>query len=196
MKRRSQSDPAALVTRAGGSGPELRGDRRLVFYAAVFDQEAVITEDGTRYREVIRRGAFAETLTAGVIDVYACIEHNRGGDRTFARQSSGLIVQEDPRGLFCSAYLPDDPAGNQVLADVRAGRYRGCSFGFKEVRQHTHPAPFDGLPLVERTAVELHEVTLTRTPFYPGTVLSVRAAAADVAGRRLRLLKLRATAGV
>jgi HK97 family phage prohead protease len=186
------SDAAGVICRAAGDAPQIRDERRLVFYPAVFNRYSrPITEGGRTFREVIRPGAFTATLAAGV-DVYACIEHAK--PQTFATRAGGLLLAEDPRGLFASCYLEAGTLGDQVLADVRAGVYRGCSFAFRTVSDRwTEPvAGGPPLPLCELLAVDLVDVTLTRNPAYLDTVFSVRSAASVGRDRRLRLLKLRA----
>lgn len=193
IRRRSATPPpspdAPVLQRAGGTSPEIRDGRRLCFYAAVFDTPTVITEAGKKFTEVVRPGAFTRSLAAGG-DVYACLEHDPAW--TFARRSAGLVLQEDARGLFCSAYLPDSAMGNQVLADVRAGRLPGCSFAFRTLSDRWTEGRAGGqLPGCELLAVELVDVCLTKTPAYPGTVVSVRSDAGPKRARRIRLLKLR-----
>jgi HK97 family phage prohead protease len=173
-----------------GDPPSVRGDRRLVWYPAVFDRPSLpINEDGKTFVEVIRPGAFTRTLAEG-LDVHARVEHDAG--RTIATRSNGLLLQEDARGLFASVYLPQTPEADALLADVRAGKFRGGSFGFRTRRDRWNsPAAGDKFPLVEQLEVDLVEVTITGTPAYPDTVLSLRAEAARIRERRLRLEKLR-----
>lgn len=163
--------------------------RRVTFYAAVFDTETVINERDqagqlVSYREIIRPGAFAASLAAGD-EVLATIDHDPA--RTWARRSDGtLVVQEDPHGLFCSAWVPDGEFGDRILADVEAGRLDGCSFMF--LPQQDRRAG----QLVERLAVRLADVCLTGSPAYPGTEVHLRT---DLRMRqllaRLRLVKVR-----
>jgi uncharacterized protein len=178
---------APVLIRASVAPVELRAERRLVFYAATFNVETTITEGGRTFREVIRPAAFTDTLQRSQL-VYACVEHRR--EESFAAVETGLLLQQDQRGLFASCYLPDSPVGNRVLGDVQAGRLRGCSFAFRTARDRWTESPA-ALPLCELFAVELVDVAVTANPAYPATVLSVRAADKN-RNRRLRLLKLKA----
>lgn len=191
LQTRSSSPPAdgPLLVRAAGDAPEVQ-DRRVVWYPAVFNRYSLpITEDGRRFREVIRPGAFTRTLAAGH-NVRALVEHDAG--RELSSRSGGLLLQEDARGLFASFYAPVSPAGDALLADVRAGKFKGGSFGFRTVKDRTTPAGAGfALPLVELLDVELVEVTVTATPAYPATVLSVRSDADQHRARRLRLARLK-----
>lgn len=193
IQTRSQATESTTHIRAGGI-PEIRGERRLCFYAAVFGVTTTIYEGGSSWREIVLPGAFDESLrSAG--EVYGRVEHDPA--RIFARRSVGeLMLAADPRGLFASCYLPDSPLGNEILRDVSAGRLRGCSFAFRTVREIRHEPDASGMALVELLALELLDVALTGNPAYPGTVVSVRSNRERERdrdrARRVRLLKLRA----
>jgi HK97 family phage prohead protease len=181
---------APVLIRASAAPVEIRAERRLCFYAAVFDVETTITEQGNTFREVIRPGAFSETLTRSAA-VYACVEHRR--EESFATVADGLLLQQDARGLFASCYLPDSAIGNRVLDDVQAGRLTGCSFAFRTLRDRWHNradirSPFQ---ICELLAVELVDVAVTARPAYPATVVSVRSDPKH-RERRLRLARVRA----
>ena len=180
--------------RAAGLPPEMRDGRRLCCYFAVFDSttDRVLTEHGRRFREVVRRGAFARTLAADA-PVYACVEHDRAA--TFATRPGSLLLQEDERGLFGSVYLGASPLEERVLAAVAGGELAGCSFGFHDRTVRTTPGT-DGVPLDELLSVDLFDVTLTRRGVYRQADVSVRATAGPPAGDdplalRLRILKCR-----
>ena len=173
------------MTRAFAFAPELRDERRLCFYAAVFNAPAIVTEFGETFREVIKPGAFTRALVENT-GIYACVEHDPA--RTFATRDTGLLMQQDARGLFASVYLPETPVGNQVLADVKDGKYRGASFKFFTWEEAVRP----GSPkTVEVIAADLREVCLTASPVYSTTVVSVRSRTPVDRERRVRLLKLR-----
>lgn len=164
-------------------------NRRLTFYAAVFDQPATVSDpDGkggvTTYREVIRPGAFAEALASNA-EVIANIDHDPA--QTFATRSTGeLLLQEDPHGLFASCYLPAGEFGDSILSRVQGGELDGCSFRFTAVESRTEG------DVVERLRVTLADVCLTASPAYPGTEVHLRNKNRATATRtKLRLLKLR-----
>lgn len=145
---------------------EVSDNRRVSFYAAIFDEEAVITERDqggklVTFRERIAPGAFAASLASGH-EVIANIDHDEG--RTFARTSDGtLLVQEDPRGLFCSCWIPEGAFGDEIIADVKAGKLTATSFRFETVKDRT----VNGV--VEVQAVRLADVCLTSLPAYSVT---------------------------
>lgn len=183
LRECSRSAPLELI-RAGGV-PEVRADRRLCFYAATFDVETTISENGQQFREVIRAGAFRDTLASGA-DVVANLEHDNR--RTFAKRSGGLLLQEDARGLFASVYLGESAIEVEALEGVRSGRFRGCSFKFRVSADGQRVTPGNPLPLVELLRVDVLDVCLTANPAYPQTVVSLRGRSDRE--RRLRLQRL------
>jgi uncharacterized protein len=175
--------------------PEIRDDRRLVFYPAVFNVPAVVTENGETFTEVLRPGMFRRTLADPTAEVIANLEHDPA--KTFARRSTGLILQEDRRGLFASAYLEPSPLNDQILADVRSGKLNGASFQMIDQaggRKRTAPTGPNELATDEVTDVVLVDVTLSAGhQVYKATTVSIRTATVSDALLRLRLVKARRT---
>ena len=140
--------------------------RRLQGYAAVFDQETRIGG----MTEVVRRGAFAETLRDNG-DVLALADHDPS--RVLARTRSGsLRLSEDDRGLGFSIDVPDTQAGRDMLALAERDDLGGMSFGFR-VRPNGETR--DGQRR-ELRAVDLVEVSVVSAwPAYAETEVSARA---------------------
>lgn len=163
---------------------EVRAEgRKLIGYAAVFDQETRIAD----FREVIRRGAFAASLASGR-DTLALVDHDSG--RVLARTKSGTLrLSEDERGLKFEIDVPDTSAGRDVLALAARGDLGGASFGFTVA---------DGGDVWtgdkrELRSVALHEVSIVQSfPAYGGTTVQARSrpTARTAVGRRLALLEL------
>jgi HK97 family phage prohead protease len=87
---------AVLELRAAG--------RRLEGIAAPFDQVAHVNG----FDEVIRRGAFAETLADGH-DVVALVDHD--GGKLLGRTKTGTLrLQEARQGLMFDLDVPQTPA--------------------------------------------------------------------------------------
>lgn len=105
-----------------------------------------------KYIEVIRSGAFVDSLNAND-EVVANIDHNN--ELAFALRSKGeLVLQEDPKGLFASVWLPETDIGERVLREYHAGNITGASF---------RAIPKDGIwasdnSSVERTKLKLEDV--------------------------------------
>lgn len=174
-------------TRTSNARFQVSDNRRLSMYASVFDTPTTIRENNTVYREVIRPGAFSRSLNTNA-DVLATVNHDPA--QTFARTTDGtLLVQEDPKGLFASCWLPETPLGDRVLQGVQDGTITGCSFRFAPIEDRVNQ---DGT--VERVAVQLYDVcvALGVPPAYPGTEVHVRTAdPTQTLLLRLRLQKLK-----
>jgi hypothetical protein len=161
----------ALTSRKGSverrAAREIRAvGRRLEGYAAVFDQETRIGG----LTEVIRRGAFADTLRDGG-DVLALADHDPS--RVLARTRSGTLrLSEDQRGLAFNLDVPDTQAGRDMLALAERGDLGGMSFGFR-VRPNGETRNGQRREL---RAVDLVEVSVVSAwPAYAETEVSARA---------------------
>lgn len=151
---------------------DLSDSRRLSFYAAVFDMPTRVMDfkpgakERSEYTEVVRPGAFADSLASGN-EVIANRDHD--ANRTFARTSDGsLVLQEDPRGLWASAWLPPGELGDDIISGIQSGEITGCSFRFTPTRDR-----WDG-DSCELLAVALADVCVTGSPAYPGTEVHLR----------------------
>lgn len=173
-----------LKTRSGRPSFRLEDGRRLTWYACLFDSPTVIHEGGETYTEVVRPGAFDRTLAART-SVIANVDHDPA--RTFAATADGtLLLQTDPKGLFCSCWLPETALGDVVLDDVQSGRLAGASFRF--VPTETREAG----GVVERVGVTLADVCVTATPAYPDTLGEVHVRTVDRNRLRAAYLLLQA----
>lgn len=167
---------AAHETRAEG--------RKLVGYAAVFDQETRIAD----FREVIRRGAFSGSLADGK-DKLALVDHDSG--KVLARTKSGTLrLQEDDRGLRYEIDLPETSLGRDILALASRGDLGGASFAF------TVPEGGESWSGDKRElrSLTIHEVSVVQSfPAYSGTSVSARSRQQRTeADRRIALLELEA----
>lgn len=167
---------AAAETRAEG--------RKLVGYAAVFDQETRIAD----FNEVIRRGAFSGSLADGK-DKLALVDHDSG--KVLARTKSGTLrLHEDERGLKFEIDLPETSLGRDILALACRGDLGGASFAF------TVPdggEAWNG-DRRELRSLTVHEVSVVQSfPAYSGTSVSARSRQnRTAADRRIALLDMEA----
>lgn len=171
------------IKRANATPFEVSDRRRVSFYAAVWDSPAVVFDVGPdgktriKYRETIRPGAFTHALRTSP-DVVADIDHDQ--TRTFARTSDGtLILQADPHGLYCSAWVPETESGDKIIGDIKNGKLTGCSFHalYLPSSQVWRTAP-DGMRECEVTEMyQLIDVCLTGNPAYRDTDVMLRTAA-------------------
>lgn len=146
------------------------GKRTVSGYAARFDVKSGVIAGS--FREIIRPGAFRETL-ANNADVVLTVNHD--GARLLARTKSGTLrLREDKIGLRFEADLPDTSLAKDVGVLVERGDLDSMSFAFTKTRD-AWGEDEDGIPLRELLAVNLRDVTITATPAYPdGTSVSVR----------------------
>lgn len=138
--------------------------RTLTGYAATYGVETRIGE----YRERIKHGAFARTLSEGR-DILALADHDQ--HKVLGRTSSGsLVLRDDGHGLHFSLTLPDTTAGRDVAALAQRGDLGGASFGFIARDETWHG------DLRELADVELHEISMiSGWPAYRCNQISIRA---------------------
>ena len=161
---------SSISVRQEGSDPET-----LYGYAAKWDEETVIMG---WYREVIRRGAFKQSVAED--DVRALNQHD--SRQVVARTGNGsLSLREDGVGLaFEMQPNPDATAGRDLLALVGRGDVDKMSFGFNpraDGEKRVEGEPDDKLPLYELLDVRLWEISPVTWPAYDGTSVSMRALA-------------------
>lgn len=145
------------------------GPGTLVGYAAKFDKWS---EDFSWFREIIRKGAFADSLSNGA-DVRALYDHDTG--RIIGRSSSGTMrIAEDDTGLRVEIDLPDTTDGRDLAVSVTRGDIDGMSFGFNVLEDRwTHSAEKE-LSERELLKIELFEVSAVAFPAYPDTTIAKR----------------------
>lgn len=167
MERRTVDVTGLRIERAQDGKPH-----RLEGHAAVFDSETVI---GNWFREVIRAGAFAQSI-ADKDDVRALWNHdaNHVLGRTAAKT---LRLKEDDTGLFFSADLPDTQTARDLAVSVDRGDVSQCSFGF-ELRSTDGQRWIAGekgmLDLRELLDVKLWDVSPVTFPAYEDTDVGLR----------------------
>jgi HK97 family phage prohead protease len=148
--------------------------KALTGYAAVFNSPT----DLTGFTEVIRPGAFAKSLKAGV-NIRALYHHQ--GDALLGTTRSGTLeLREDARGLAFKLALPDTSHGRDLAVLVERGDVAGCSFGFLIRSGGDRWEKRDGKLVRELLDADLKEITLTADPAYQDTTVAMRSRAALV----------------
>ncbi len=143
--------------------------KRLVGYAAVFDQE---TDIGGYFREVIRRGAFAEAIKRD--DIHALYNHDYGA--VIGRRSAGTLkLAEDDHGLRIEVTPPNTQVARDLIENIRSGNIDQMSFSFgmqggKQAWDETGAIP---LRSIEKVG-ELFEVSVVPRGAYPTTEIGLR----------------------
>ena len=141
--------------------------------ASVFAPRATIDADGTvegyaslfgeldQARDMMMRGAFAETLSArGIRRVPMLFQHDPSEP-----VGIWLELREDHRGLFARGRLiPEVARGRELLSLLRAGAIDGLSIGFR-----TSKARIDPRTRIRRIyAVDLWEISIVTFPMLAG----------------------------
>jgi HK97 family phage prohead protease len=141
--------------------------------ASVFAPRAMIDADGTvegyaslfgeldQARDMMMRGAFAETLSArGIRRVPMLFQHDPSEP-----VGIWLELREDHRGLFARGRLiPEVARGRELLSLLRAGAIDGLSIGFR-----TSKARIDPKTRIRRIyAVDLWEISIVTFPMLAG----------------------------
>jgi HK97 family phage prohead protease len=122
-------------------------------YASLFDREDL-------GRDVIRRGAFQQTLLdRGASGVRLLFQHNPGEPIGVWEE-----LREDDRGLHARGRLTAGVArAREVLSLMRAGAIDGLSIGFRALKAHRDRAR--GIRRIER--VDLWEISIVTFPMLP-----------------------------
>ena len=175
LERRVVVADGLEVREIAGDG---RATPRLVGYAAVFNSlSEVLPSDKGTFREVIRPGAFRDTLAKGA-DVRLLINHE---GLPLARTKSGTMrLAEDARGLKMEADLdPEDPDAKAVLGKIKRGDLSQMSFGF--VTRADHWRQESGGLVRDLLGVDLLDVSVVTYPAYQATDVAARSLAQHLA---------------
>ena len=153
--------------------------------ASVFAPKTTIDADGTvegyaslfgavdQARDVVVRGAFADTLNArGVRRVPMLFQHDPAEP-----VGIWLELREDVHGLYARGRLiPEVARARELLSLVRAGAVDGLSIGFKTVRGQIDPRT----RIRRLLAVDLWEISIVTFPLLAGArVHAVKQAASS-----------------
>lgn len=168
-------------------------DRSLRGYAAVFDK---LSGDLGGFREIIRRGAFTNTVRS--TDVRALWNHDP--NFVLGRTSSRTLrLEEDSIGLLAFIEPINAQWARDLVESIARGDVSQMSFGFRMVKDRWLRAGSDGLPIRELLEVELFDVSAVAFPAYLDTSVKVQAIGGqarqlprplDLRRKRLRLLEL------
>lgn len=147
-------------------------DNNLKGYAAIFDSPSkpLMGKNGTMFIEVIRSGAFTESLNNP--DILALFNHKT--DYVLGRVGANtLSLQEDKNGLAVDIIPPNTTIGNDTVISVKRGDIRKMSIGFT-VEKERWTRDENGNPLREILKLTLYEVSLVAVPAYDATSIFVR----------------------
>jgi HK97 family phage prohead protease len=144
--------------------------------AAPFNSPTMIGDSAYGFREQFAPGAFTKTVQES--DIVFLYNHDTG--MPLSRQSAGtLSLRQTDRGLEFEAVPVDTSYGRDLTANIAAGNIKGCSFGFRSVKEDW--TDDDGNPADEWTGTQrtvreaqLLEVSAVTFPAYGDTDISSR----------------------
>jgi len=120
-----------------------------------------------RHREIVRRGAFSESLAAGG-DLRADVEHDEG--KLLGRSKANTLkMWEDERGVWAEIVVPNTTVGNDALEDVRSRLRDAMSVTWKRAGLEDGFCNTPDGVVREIRKARLTGVTLTAFPAYPQT---------------------------
>lgn len=159
----SRTRPTGLEVRAAANDHSIG---MLVGYAAVFDSVTTINNLRGKFEEVIRPGAFADSLREKR-DVLALVEHDPG--RLLGRTSNGTLrLREDHLGLHFELDLPSTSEGRDCYALAKTGTLNGMSFSFRARPDgEKWAATRGGMQRRELYSVDLLDISLVAQSAYP-----------------------------
>jgi HK97 family phage prohead protease len=176
MIERRAFDGGLLELRATATG--VKG------FAAVYGVRSrpIRTPSGRTFTEVIAPGTFARALARRSL-VVGLLEHNPR--REFARSPGTMKLSDKPRGLYFEAQLQlATDIGREVVRSVQRGIVSGCSFAFRVPKSGDTWSEENGKVLRTIQAIELRDVSLTASPAYPSTEVTLQSLEEWIEGRR------------
>jgi len=146
------------------------GNRTLTGYAVKWNKKYQVLGYFYKFREQIKKGAFAESLEDD--DQRFLWSHD--SSKVLGRTKNGTLrLKEDDVGLRVELDLPNTTLGNDTYETIKRGDVDGMSFGFKVESDEVHE-PDDDLPLRTITKARLFEVSAVAFPAYPDSEVSAR----------------------
>jgi HK97 family phage prohead protease len=153
--------------------PTVGDDNKLSGRAAPFNSPTMIGTDERGFREQIAPGAFNKSIQDG--DVVLLNNHNPS--QPLARQSAGTLeLHAGTQGLDWRASASDTSYARDVVANVRAGNYGGCSFSFSVPKggETWDENTADGIPLRTIREMRAREISIVTFPAYKDTDVYAR----------------------
>lgn len=144
--------------------------------AWVYGSPTMIGRGPAGFKETIRAGAGKKSINDGDIVLLDNHEHRL----PLARMSAGTLeLREGPNGGDWVATPAQTSYAKDVIENVRAGNYGGCSFGFEIIRDKwTDDEGRDSSPLKgtnrEILEMKVHEISICTFPAYGDTSVSSR----------------------
>jgi HK97 family phage prohead protease len=156
--------------------PGVTEDGKLEGRAWPYNSVTMIGKEPWGFKEKIRAGAGKKSINDG--DIVLLDNHDTA--KPLARMSAGTLEMKDTKnGGDWEAQTTDTSYAQDVVKNVRAKNYGGCSFGFEVLKQlwtddDGNPAtPMDGTNR-EILEMKVHEISVCTFPAYTATKVSAR----------------------
>ena len=152
------------IADSDGGGATIEG------HAAVFDSWSETLGGIFPFKEIVRKGAFNESI--GKDDIRALFNHDP--NYVLGRNRAGTLeLVEDDIGLRVKITPPDTSWAKDILTSIRRGDITQMSIGFI-VEDDKWPTK-DGMDVREIRKVQLFDVSPVTFPAYTATDVGVRA---------------------
>lgn len=139
-------------------------------HAAVFDSWSETLGGIFPFKEIVRKGAFSETI--GKDDIRALFNHD--ANYVLGRNKAGTLeLEEDDIGLRVRITPPDTTWAKDLQESIRRGDITQMSIGF--IVEDDKWSTKDGMDTREIRKVQLFDVSPVTFPAYTATDVGVRA---------------------
>lgn len=146
------------------------GDATIEGHAAVFDSWSETLGGIFPFKEIVRKGAFNESI--GKDDIRALFNHDP--NYVLGRNRAGTLeLVEDDIGLRVKITPPDTSWAKDILTSIRRGDITQMSIGF--IVEDDKWSTKDGMDVREIRKVQLFDVSPVTFPAYTATDVGVRA---------------------
>lgn len=152
------------IADSDGGGATIEG------HAAVFDSWSETLGGIFPFKEIVRKGAFNESI--GKDDIRALFNHDP--NYVLGRNRAGTLeLVEDDIGLRVKITPPDTSWAKDILTSIRRGDITQMSIGF--IVEDDKWSTKDGMDVREIRKVQLFDVSPVTFPAYTATDVGVRA---------------------
>lgn len=138
-------------------------------HAAVFDSWSETLGGIFPFKEMVKRGAFIDSLESD--DIRALFNHDP--NYVLGRNKAGTLeLREDEKGLGVRIYPPDTQWARDLSVSIERGDITQMSFGFAVEEDEWRSE--DGYDVRELRRVKLYDVSPVTYPAYTATDVGVR----------------------
>lgn len=133
--------------------------------------ELLTTKRGTKFREKVRKGAFANALEKAR-EINFLFDHSI--DKLLASTTNdSLSLKETDEGVVMEANIVQTSYGKDAYELIKSGLIGNMSFGFSCIKDSWERMS-DGTPLRVLEEISLHEVSCLKNPAYSQSAISAR----------------------